>query len=111
MVTSSWKNLGEVMDRLWLALALLMPCVLGLLRLIGDLRSVSDKQTFAVEFLEKLRAYFESGGENGEAYGWLIHRSNRMQNQLGSGGILAAFRPAFANYQYTELSSASQYAP
>jgi hypothetical protein len=57
-------------------------------------------EDFASEFMERLRSYLESSGKDTEAYGWLIHRSNKMQIQLGPEGVLAAYKPPFANFQY-----------
>lgn len=88
------------MDRLWLGVALLAIFVIGLVRIIRKLTRLSKAEDFAREFTEQLGIYCSSAGTDVEKYVWLIHRSNKMQNQLGSGGIVAAYRPPFANYQY-----------
>jgi hypothetical protein len=55
----------------------------------------------AHEFLERLSRYVQSEGRDGEAYGWMTERSIRMQRELGAAGVFAAYRPPFANFQYT----------
>jgi hypothetical protein len=57
-----------------------------------------DRQTFAIQFLEKLREYYQSNGKNGDIYGWLIHRSNKMQSEMGGQGIIRNYRPPAQNY-------------
>lgn len=89
------------MDRLIVILSIVALSVIGVARIVVQLRSLGKKLEFVHEYLEKLKAYVEGHGADREAYGWMIHRSNKMQNQLGTGGIMAAYRPPFANYQYT----------
>ncbi|WP_415900563.1 hypothetical protein [Neptuniibacter sp. QD48_11] len=58
-----------------------------------------DKQIeFATDYRQKFHEYLDSKGEDNAAYGWLIHRSNKMQSQMGSQGVMSNFRPPYANY-------------
>jgi hypothetical protein len=52
----------------------------------------------AVEFHNKLGEYLESGGRDSSGYQWLTLRAVRMQEELGSYGVMGKFRPPFANY-------------
>jgi hypothetical protein len=87
-------------DRLISIVCLLATSVVGLVSLLAKLRAIKKKGDFACEYNQKLQEYVQSDGRNLEAYGWLIHRSNKMQNQMGRTGILASFKPPFANYAY-----------
>jgi len=51
--------------------------------------------------MEHLKTYIQSRGNDYESYGWLVHRSNKMQMQLGASGIYASYRPPYANFQYS----------
>ena len=42
----------------------------------------------------------DSNGNDTITYGWLLLRSNKMQNLLGPQGIIHHFKPPFANYAY-----------
>lgn len=88
------------MDRLWIGIGILCVCLVGLVRLLRDRKAITQRKKLATEFSENLHQYVESNGRNAEAYGWMIHRSNRMQNELGTAGIFAVYRPPYANYQY-----------
>ena len=50
---------------------------------------------FVFEFRQKLAVFMQSVDR--EVYEWLTMNATRMQQQLGSGGILS-FKPPFANY-------------
>lgn len=77
-----------------------MPFLIGLAMLIRRGVQLSEREAFANEFADKLLSYIKSGGQDGVAYGWLVHRSNKMQIQLGSDGIMALYRPPYATQQY-----------
>ena len=81
------------MDRIWLALILLSPFVIGLTKLLRLGMRLTDQETFAEEFGKTRHRYIESAGADGGAYGWLIHRSSKIQVQMGSTGIMAIYRP------------------
>lgn len=87
-------------DRLLALSFLLTTSSLGLISLLADIRESGLRLSFALEFNEKLHQYIESRGNDGESYGWLIHRSNKMQNHMGSTGVFASFKPPYANYVY-----------
>jgi hypothetical protein len=89
------------MDRIWIALALLAVIAAGFAGILARLRRLNGWEAFAKEYLAKLVEYVKSGGRNQEAYTWLTYRSGRMQSQLGPRGIFAAYKPPFAQFQYT----------
>lgn len=89
------------MDRLYLVSAIICICIIGFLRVKHYCNYLSDVKTFAIAFLDKLRTYLSSNGSDVGTYNWLTLKSNKMQNQLGSAGIMAAYKPPFANFQYT----------
>lgn len=69
----------------------------GAVLVYRDSQNIAAKRKFAVEFMSQLAKYFGSHGGDMESYSWLINRSSKMQNQLGSQGIMG-FKPPFQNY-------------
>lgn len=88
-------------DRIVIFSLVLATCGLGLLRILREKNRLSDYCSLAVEFMEHLKVYVRSRGSDLESYGWLMHRSNKMQSQLGFSGIYASYRPPYANFQYS----------
>ncbi|MBI3809356.1 MAG: hypothetical protein HY284_02715 [Nitrospirae bacterium] len=88
------------MDRLLISALFLLLLVVGFVRVVRRVRGIRGKKEFASEFLGRFREYFSSGGKDYEAYSWLVHRSPKMQTDLGSVGIMALYRPPFAQYGY-----------
>lgn len=88
-------------DRLVIFGLVLAICGLGLLRIFREKNRISHCSSLATDFMEHLKAYVYSRGNDLESYGWLMHRSNKMQSQLGVSGIYASYRPPYANFQYS----------
>jgi hypothetical protein len=55
-------------------------------------------RAFAIEYQNTLVRYLKSGGRDNEAYTWLVHRSVKMQTELGALGVLHGYKPPAANY-------------
>lgn len=89
------------MDRSIIIVVILSFTLIGLRNLIKERKNTTQRNKLAIEFLEKLRLYIDSHGEDLESYSWLVHRSNRLQFEMGSTGIFGAYRPPFQNYQIT----------
>lgn len=85
------------MTRLWAAFGVIVVLALGWIRLLRLLHRLEAKKEFAREFLAKLADYATSNGENFEAYTWMVHRSSKMQGQLGRSGVFAMYRPPFSD--------------
>ena len=100
-VMAGARRLFVLSDRIVILVFVLATCGLGLLRIFKEKNRISDCCTLAVEFMEHLKAYVRSRGSDLESYGWLMHRSNKMQSQLGLSGIYASYRPPYANFQYS----------
>lgn len=79
---------------------MLITSLIGLISLLFDLKKNRKKIEFARDYKNKLHQYIMSQGSDHEVYGWLIHRSNKMQNQMGCAGIFYTYRPPFANYTF-----------
>ena len=90
-----------LLDRVVILALVLATCGLGLLRILKEKKRISDCSSLAVDFMENLKTYVRSHGNDLESYGWLMHRSNKMQRQLGFSGIYASYRPPYANFQYS----------
>jgi len=67
--------------------------------------------SFTEDFGAHLKTYVDSHGRDGEAYNWLTHRSTRMQLQMGSGGVLAKYKPPFANYFISNIAVITNFLP
>lgn len=78
--------------------AVLLVALIGFFKVRRGLINVTEKREFAETFATKLRAYIGSRGKDMEAFAWMIHRSNRMQHQMGQDGVFSVYRPPFANY-------------
>ncbi len=88
-------------DRIILFISLALPCAFGLVRLIRSRLRISTEIDFASEFLQKINAYIDSNGRDNKAYGWLLHRSTKMQMQMGHLGFYATYRPPYANFHHS----------
>lgn len=85
-----------------IAVALLLSIgAAGLIQMAIELRSLKERKHFSEAFLSKLKEFWESGGSDTRAYGWLLHRSHKMQNEMGASGIIHSYRPPYQNYMYT----------
>lgn len=89
------------MSNALILLSILAIGIYGLLKLIASLRPSGLRHVFAIEFLERLKEYWESGGSDSEAYSWLIHRSHKMQGEMGSFGVVHNYKPPYQNYVIT----------
>ena len=56
------------------------------------------KQDFVHDFRENFIEYANSGGNNNEAYTFLMMNSPRMQKDMGHYGVYASFIPPASNY-------------
>lgn len=50
------------------------------------------------DFASRFMRYVDGGGHDEHIYVELTERVNRMQRELGSHGVMAMYRPPFANY-------------
>lgn len=89
------------MERLIIIIVLLAICGYGFVKIGLKLKKQNEKLDFADEFLGKLKSYVDSVGRNLDDYGWMIHRSNKMQNHLGSLGIIHSYKPPYKNIMYS----------
>jgi hypothetical protein len=90
--------------RLSIPLAMVALAAIGFARLVRIALRIGERSQFAVEFLEQFQKYAASRGQDTEAYGWLVHRSTKMQQHMGDSGIYAYYKPPFANYQVTNYA-------
>lgn len=85
------------MDRIYVLIAACGLAAVGFITLWHRSGVVADRHELAMEFLERLKRYYESAGSDLESYSWLLQRSNRMQLQMGSNGVFD-YRPPFESY-------------
>lgn len=88
-------------EKLIIITLILAICILGFIKIMHERKSINSKYSLVHDFLEKLKIYVESRGEDLSSYSWLVHRSNRMQAQLGRGGIFASYQPPYRNVVYS----------
>lgn len=88
-------------DRLYLVFSVVCLCVIGFIRVNYYCKHFLKVKSFSRDFLDQLSIYLSSYGNDSQSYSWLTLKSNKMQNLLGSAGIMAAYKPPYANFQYT----------
>jgi hypothetical protein len=90
------------MDRIQATLFLLVLMGIGWVRLLLDYRKLKQRRAFVDEYFDKFNqfanTYYMERRINQELYSWLTYKVTRIQSELGDYGVLAAYRPAFANY-------------
>ena len=86
------------MDKIIVIVIIIALCLIGFYQIFKRIKSFNEKYTFAIEYLDALKSYLESNGQDIQSYSWLINRSNKMQNQMGSQGLLGFYRPPYQNY-------------
>lgn len=84
---------------------------IGLWQLRRRLQGLAKDLTFTEEFGHQLKRYVESNSRDHEAYAWLTHRATRMQLQMGSTGMLAKYKPPFANYFISNVAIVANFLP
>lgn len=77
---------------------LFLPMVVGEIQLLYYMEKNKIKLNFSEGYLRKFKEYVNSGGHNIEHYTYLVKNSNKMQNLLGSQGLMI-IKPPFANYR------------
>src|SRR5580704_8141931 len=92
------------MTRVRILVGLMIVLIIGLARIISDVRESLRRRDFAREYLGKLAVFIDSmnnGRDDSETCYWLVHRSNRIESYLGSVGSVV-YRPAFAEFMYPD---------
>jgi hypothetical protein len=91
------------LDRLFLAAVLVALAGYGLVISCRRLRAILARKSFLHDFAERFSRYLQSHGQDDTLYVELTQRVGRMQMELGPHGIMAMYRPPFANYAYTNF--------
>jgi len=86
-----------MIDQVTLGL-IIISAIIGLMVIYRRLKAYKQQKSFANDYLDKLNAFLKSNGTDKITYEWLIHRSSKMQNEMGIFGILAKFRPPYGTY-------------
>jgi hypothetical protein len=61
---------------------------------------VLQREEYLTEFADDLMRYVNGGGQEEVLYVELTQRVGRMQRELGQHGVIAMYRPPFANFAY-----------
>jgi len=75
----------------------------GVMFLIGFITNLREflqykkRDDFAYEYFNNLKKYIESGDDNNISFTWLTSKSSKIQNQMGTFGIVG-YKPPGANY-------------
>lgn len=85
------------MSRLFIILGVLAVLAIGVYKLLTRRKRLIEKEKFSIEYLTRVRKYLDSRGRDGDAYGWLIHQSVKMQSYMGQLGLID-FKPPASNY-------------
>lgn len=91
-----WREI--LLDRLYIVAFLLGVMLIGFISIRRKLKIINENMLFEDEFLSNLKQFVEQQDMN--MYGWLIHRSHKMQTMMGSYGILAQFQLPYKSYIY-----------
>lgn len=98
-------------SRLIAFLLLFIVVLIGYMATLRRVRKEKAARDFAEEFILDLSDYLESEGADEDTYVSLTRRSNRMQNALGSQGVLAQYKPQNANYMTTNVPVVVNFLP
>ena len=88
------------MDRIAAVAILLAILGTGFGTLRRTLAALDDRQVFLSEFVQLFAKYVQSNAQDEATYVELVRRVTRMQAEIGGHGMMALFRPAFANFAY-----------
>jgi hypothetical protein len=81
---------------------LLALLTLGFVVALRRLSRLRARQDFLTEFTDRFMRYVNSGGKDEGLYVELTQRVSRMQRELGHHGIMAMYRPPYANYAFRD---------
>ena len=88
------------MDRILAISVIVLTAVLGFVRIFRKVKDINSRTQFANEFMEQLSKYLNSNGEDYDTYSWLVHRSPKIQREMGVFGLLRNYRPPFSNLMF-----------
>lgn len=89
---------------MYIVLAVLVLLFVGFTSFANDKNKLNKKVTFCVDFHDKFYDYASSTGRDHNAYGWLIHRSCKMQKQINEQGLIATYCAPYSHQQVTNYS-------
>jgi hypothetical protein len=92
------------MDRVIASSLIIGLLVVGFFQIVFRLKALNRRTMFLEEFGGYFLRYIESHGEDDEAYSWLIHRSNKMQSQIGGIGRIT-YKPGNSSYAYRNYNA------
>ena len=98
-------------SRLTAFLILFAIALIGYLATLRRVRKVTAARVFAEVFLTDLDTYGKSQGADEEIYISLTRRSNKMQNALGSQGVMAQYRPPNASHMISNVPVVVNFLP
>jgi hypothetical protein len=75
---------------------------LGFVVAIRRLLLILKRHEFLTEFADRFMRYVNGGGQDEALYVELTQRVSRMQRELGHHGVMAMYRPPFANYAFRD---------
>jgi hypothetical protein len=81
-------------------LFLLIVAFLGRRRITERAKEIANDIEYAKKYRATLHDYAQSGGDNLDAYEWLVFNSNKIQNQLGPFGVYLSYEPPFSGVRY-----------
>jgi hypothetical protein len=87
-----------VKDRLLAIAVLVIIEAIGFVRLVRRRSRVQSRISFASEFSERFVRYANSGASDEQLYIELTSRVSRMQREMGSYGVLGAYKPPGGAY-------------
>jgi len=70
---------------------------IGFITNLREFLQYKKRDDFAYEYFNNLKKYIESGGNDNISFTWLTSKSSKIQNQMGTFGIVG-YKPPGANY-------------
>jgi len=88
------------MTLLIVGIILLALFAVGSVSISSRLRTIADKRSFAIGFLSDLKTYWDSRGKDERSYLSMVHKSARLQSDLGRFGVFEMYNPPGADYAF-----------
>ncbi len=82
----------------------LVPVVVLVLAAVGrvllgrEVGRLHEDREFAHAYLRAFRTYIASDGADTESYSWMVHRSQKLQRNMGHHGVASTFVAPFGRY-------------
>ena len=99
------------MDRLIFIVLIVAVSSIGMWNLLLKRRAINKRVELLNTYAEKLGEFWQSGGYDGEKYGWMIAHSDRIQRDMGPYGEFGTFRAPYNQFVVTNYAIVLNHLP